>query len=104
MEQSNGQKTLIGYANWVLQTEGAEQVVWREVFYRPIQEFQRRLRHAFQAGDAGREALRKVPSLPTLRDMLLTLGSGSRLQCGQAFHTIGCAVGPGRARGRAQVA
>eukprot|EP00208_Stichococcus_sp_RCC1054_P003451 CAMPEP_0206145362 /NCGR_PEP_ID=MMETSP1473-20131121/27130_1 /ASSEMBLY_ACC=CAM_ASM_001109 /TAXON_ID=1461547 /ORGANISM="Stichococcus sp, Strain RCC1054" /LENGTH=216 /DNA_ID=CAMNT_0053541535 /DNA_START=203 /DNA_END=850 /DNA_ORIENTATION=+ len=41
------------------QKEGVEQVVWREVFYRPIQEFQRRLRHASQAGDAGREALRK---------------------------------------------
>lgn len=81
MKPLNGQQSLIGYANWVLQKEGVEQVVWREVFYRPIQEFQRRLRHASQAGDAGREALRKVPSPPGLLtgDVLMIVSSGSHL-------------------------
>ncbi len=36
-------------------------MLWREAFYRPIQELRRRLRRSFEAGDAGQPALRKVP-------------------------------------------
>ncbi len=37
-----------------------EQTLWKVVYYRPIEEFRRRIRLAADAGDRGRKPLRKV--------------------------------------------
>ena len=46
---------------WVrMQDQCLEQLLWKQVYYRPIEEFRRRIRHAAEAGERGREPLRKV--------------------------------------------
>lgn len=43
-----------------MQRAGVEQTLWKVVYYRPIEEFRRRIRLAADAGDRGCEPLRKV--------------------------------------------
>lgn len=44
-------------------TQDVEQTLWKVVWYRPIEEFRRRIRLASEAGDRGREPLRKVQTM-----------------------------------------
>ena len=48
-----------------VQEHNIEQTLWKVVYYRPIEEFRRRIRLASEAGNRGQEPLRKVdPRLP----------------------------------------
>ncbi len=44
-----------------VQEQNIEQTLWKVVYYRPIEEFRRRIRLASEAGNRGQEPLRKVP-------------------------------------------
>ena len=43
-----------------VQEHNVEQTLWKVVYYRPIEEFRRRIRLASEAGNRGQEPLRKV--------------------------------------------
>ena len=43
-----------------LQEREVEPALWKSVFYRPIEEFRRRIKAAAAAGEKGREPLHKV--------------------------------------------
>lgn len=47
------------------QEREVEPALWKSVFYRPIEEFRRRIKAASAAGEKGREPLQKVQSLPS---------------------------------------
>lgn len=58
-----------------------EQALWKVVYYRSCEEFRRRIRLASEAGDRGREPLRKVNSC-----------HGSSNACSHAVSSVVCSA------------
>ena len=75
------------------QDREVEPALWKSVFYRPIEEFRRRIKAAAAAGDKGKEPLRKVS--PSFRQHVGTSVSPARRLCATGL-TGPCASTPYR--------